>query len=247
MPPSLPRTTAILVAAGQSQRLQAQDEAGARARKPFVLLEGLSVLERACEAFARVEAVAEIVLVGHADDLARLARMAQGSPSMKKVSRIVQGGEQRSDSVAAGVAAASETSVLVAIHDVARPLIRPATIERALAVAAEHGSALVAVPVNDTVKTSSDGLHSESTLDRSVLWCAQTPQVFARATFRELLERARRENFRPTDDCAIWEKYRAPVPIVRGETSNFKLTSAEDLELAGAILRARRTEKAQGP
>jgi len=242
MPPALPRTTAILVAAGQSQRLQSQDGA----RKPYALLEGRTVLEHVCEAFARVEAVAEIVIVGHRDDLARLGRLAASSPALRKVRRIVAGGELRSDSVAAGVDAASPESLLVAIHDAARPLVRPETIERALAVAAEHGSALVAVPMTDTVKTSSDGLHSEGTLDRSVLWCAQTPQVFRRAEFRELLERARRENLRATDDCAVWEKYQGPVPIVRGESSNFKLTSAEDLELAAAILRARRMEKVQG-
>jgi 2-C-methyl-D-erythritol 4-phosphate cytidylyltransferase len=242
----LPRTTAILVAAGQSARMQSGSSAGPRVRKPFVLLEGLTVLEHACEAFARVEAVAEIVLVGHREDLAQLGRMASGCPALRKVSQVVPGGEQRSDSVAAGLAAVSAQSELVAIHDVARPLVRPATIERAIAAAAEHGAALVALPVNDTVKVSSDGLHAESTLDRSVLWCAQTPQVFRRSSFIELLARARREDFRPTDDCTIWEKYVAPVALVRGELANFKLTTPEDLELAAAILRARRTEKAQG-
>ena len=247
MPPPIPRTTAILVAAGRSQRLQAADEAGQRTRKPFALLEGLTVLERVCETFASVEAVAEIVIVGHAEDMARISRMAASCSALAKVSRIVTGGEQRSDSVAAGVAAASAESVLVAIHDVARPLIRGATIERALEVAAEHGSALVALPVHDTIKTSSDGLHSESTLDRSVLWSAQTPQVFRRAAFKDLLARAHQEDFRPTDDSAIWEKYIGPVPLVRGEASNFKLTSAEDIELAAAILRSRGREKAPGP
>ncbi|MBK7642899.1 MAG: 2-C-methyl-D-erythritol 4-phosphate cytidylyltransferase [Planctomycetes bacterium] len=245
-PPSLPRSTAILVAAGASQRLQARDESGLPSRKPFVLLEGQTVLEHTCAAFARVEAIHEIVIVGHREDLPRLGRLAASSPVLAKVSQIVPGGEMRSDSVAAGVAAASAQSVLVAIHDVARPLVRPATIERALEVALEHGSALVAVPVTDTIKTSSDGLHSESTLDRSVLWCAQTPQVFRRTSFQELLARARAEGFRPTDDCAIWEKYAGPVPLVRGDSGNFKLTTNEDLELAAAILRARRTEKAQG-
>jgi len=247
MSASLPRTSAILVAAGQSQRLQAHDDAGKQTRKPFVLLEGLTVLEHACNAFSRVEAVTEIVIVGHREDLVLLGRMAASSAALRKVRQILPGGELRSDSVAAGVEASSSSSELVAIHDVARPLIRPETIERALALAGEQGSALVAVPMNDTVKISSDGKRSESTLDRSVLWCAQTPQVFRRETFRELLARARAEGFRPTDDSAIWEKYVAAVPLVRGDVSNFKLTSPEDLELAGAILRSRRKQQeAQG-
>ena len=247
MPPSIPRTTAILVAAGRSQRLQAADEEGQRTRKPFAVLEGMSVLERVCETFGRVEAIAEIVIVGHAEDMARISRMAAGCSALARVSRIVTGGEQRSDSVAAGVAAASPESELIAIHDAARPLIRAATIERALEVAAAQGSALVALPLNDTVKTSSDGQRSESTLDRSVLWSAQTPQVFRRAAFQALLERAHKDDFRPTDDSAIWEKYIGPVPLVRGEASNFKLTSSEDIEIAAAILRARGREKAPGP
>ncbi len=243
MPANLPRTTAILVAAGQSVRMHAADGEGQALRKPYLLLEGLSVLEHACEAFARVEAVAEIIVVGHREDLPRLGRMAASCPALRKVSQIVPGGELRTDSVSAGVEAASPSSELVAIHDVARPLIRPAIIERALQTAGEHGAALVAIPMNDTVKTSSDGLHAESTLDRSVLWCAQTPQVFRRASFRELLARARRDNFRPTDDSAVWEKYVAGVPLVRGEPSNLKITTPEDLELASAILRARRAQK----
>lgn len=242
MPTNLPRTTAILVAAGQSARMGAQDPAGQSLRKPYLLLEGLSVLEHACEAFARVEAVAEIVIVGHREDLPRLGRMAANSPALCKVSQIVPGGELRSDSVAAGVEAASQQSELVAIHDVARPLIRPAIIERALAAAGEHGAALVAIPMSDTVKTSSNGTHAESTLDRSVLWCAQTPQVFRRARFLELLSRARHDNFRPTDDSAIWEKYVSGVLLVRGEPANLKITTPEDLELASALLRARRAQ-----
>jgi 2-C-methyl-D-erythritol 4-phosphate cytidylyltransferase len=242
----LPRTTAILVAAGNSARMQPEGGGATRPRKPFVLLEGLSVLEHACAAFAEVEAVAEIVIVGHREDLAQLGRMAAASPALRKVGPIVAGGEERSDSVAAGLAAASAANELVAIHDVARPLVRPATIERALAAAAEHGAALVALPLRDTVKVSSDGLRSEGTLDRSVLWGAQTPQVFRRAEFVEWLARAQREGFKPTDDCAIWEKYVGPVALVRGESSNLKLTTPEDLELAAAILRARRSEKAHG-
>jgi 2-C-methyl-D-erythritol 4-phosphate cytidylyltransferase len=93
----------------------------------------------------------------------------------------------------------------------------------------------------DTVKTSSDGLHAETTLDRSVLWCAQTPQVFRLARFRELLASARADGFRPTDDSAMHERYAGPVPIVHGSAQNLKITTPEDLIVAASILRARRT------
>lgn len=230
-------TSAVLLAAGSSTRM---GSSGSDAlRKPFLVIEGLTVLEHACAAFDRVAAVREIVLVGHADDRARLARMAETCGTMRKVRRIVAGGEQRIDSVRNGLAAVDRQCELVAIHDVARPLIDPATIERAIRCAAERGAALVATPVADTVKTSSDGVRAESTLDRSVLWSAQTPQVFRRELFESLLERARVEGFRPTDDSALHERWVGPVTIVPGSTQNMKITTSEDLELAASILRAR--------
>jgi 2-C-methyl-D-erythritol 4-phosphate cytidylyltransferase len=158
---------------------------------------------------------------------------------MSKVKSIVAGGELRTDSVAAGVAAADAGLALLAIHDAARPLVAPDLIERAIAVAAIRGAAVVAIPVTDTIKTSSDGERSESTLDRSVLWSAQTPQVFRADLFRELLARARQEGYRPSDDSALHETYVGPVPIVLGDPNNLKLTQPGDLVLAATILRER--------
>jgi 2-C-methyl-D-erythritol 4-phosphate cytidylyltransferase len=106
---------------------------------------------------------------------------------------------------------------------------------------------VVAVPVVDTIKTSSDGLHAQSTLDRSVLWSAQTPQVFRTSLIRELLDRAKGEGFRPTDDAALHERYLGGVPICEGDPTNFKVTTAADLVLASAVLRARRELKRKSP
>lgn len=235
--PDLPPTSAVLLAAGQSTRM---GDGATSVRKPFLVLEGLTLLEHACSAFDRVAAVVEIVLVGHPSDRERLERMAKGCPTLRKVRAIVNGGELRTDSVRAGVAACSPECRLVAVHDVARALVEPALIEQAVARATTRGAALVAAPMTDTVKTSSDGLHAETTLDRSVLWSAQTPQVFQAARLRELLERARAENYRPTDDAALHERYVGPIPIVPGTSHNLKITTPDDLVLAAAILRARR-------
>jgi 2-C-methyl-D-erythritol 4-phosphate cytidylyltransferase len=135
--------------------------------------------------------VVEIVVVGFEPDLGRLRKLAASSPAMRKVSAVVAGGETRSDSVAAGAGAVRSDAALIAVHDVARPLVETDLVERAIAVAAARGAAVVAIPVTDTIKTSSDGKCAESTLDRSLLWRAQTPQVSARA-LRSLLERPAR-------------------------------------------------------
>lgn len=229
-------TAALLLAGGQSTRMSADPSTP---RKPFLVIEGLTVIEHACQAFHDAPNVQEIVIVGFQDDLARLSSMAASCPSMKKVRSIVAGGELRTDSVRAGVDAVQADLALIAVHDVARPLVQSSLIERAIAVAAKRGAAIVALPITDTVKTSSDGQHTESTLDRSVLWCAQTPQVFQAERFRQLLDRAMNEGFRPTDDAALYERYIGPVPIVEGDPYNLKLTTPADLLLASAILRAR--------
>lgn len=228
------RTSVVLVAAGRSLRM-----GGGAERKPFLELAGRTVLEHACAAFDQAKSVAEIVVVGCEEDLERIRKLAASSPSMRKVRRVVAGGKERSDSVMAGVEAADRSSALLAIHDVARPLVAPDLVERAIAVAAVRGAAVVAVPVTDTIKISSDGGSAESTLDRGVLWSAQTPQVFRADLFRQLLERARKEGYRPTDDAALHETYVGPVPIVRGDPSNWKLTWPGELALAAAVLRER--------
>jgi len=239
-PPELPRTSALIVAAGNSVRMGG----GPSERKPFLALGGLTVIEHACAAFDRVEAVHEIVVVGHADDLERLRALAARSRTMRKVRAVVPGGELRTDSVRAGVRASALDSVLIAVHDAARPLVTREVVERALELAASAGAALVAVPVVDTVKTSADGKRAEATLDRSVLWAAQTPQVFRRALLVELLERAAREGFRPTDEAALHERFVGPIPISRGASENGKLTTPEDVAVFDALLRLRRENDA---
>lgn len=236
--------TAILLAAGRSERMAVRAAEGAEpVRKPFLEIEGRSVLEHTCDAFRRARRVRDIVLVVHASDVARVRALAGSSPALAKVVHVVIGGEQRTDSVRAGVSAAPEDSELLAVHDVARLLVRPELIDTAIGVAAARGACVVAAPVTDTIKTSVDGRSSESTLDRAVLWSAQTPQVFETKLLARLLTEAERESFSPTDDAALHERYVGPVPLVEGDRHNLKLTTPEDLVVCAALLRARQEER----
>jgi len=232
-----PRSAAVLVAAGRSTRMAGASGPGRR--KPLLAILGRTVLEHAAAAFDAVEAIEEIVIVGHADDLERLEELRARSPALRKVARIVAGGAERSDSVRAGVLATSGSIEVVAIHDAARPLVLPATIRAALRLAAAQGASVVAVPVSDTIKSAPGGTHAERTLDRSVLWAAQTPQCFRRGPFTEILEQARREGVSPTDDAALHERYVGPVAIARGLPTNLKVTTPDDLVVVEALLRAR--------
>jgi 2-C-methyl-D-erythritol 4-phosphate cytidylyltransferase len=234
-------TAAVLVAAGSSTRM---GPATGGERKPFLELAGRTVLEHACAAFDTVPAVTALVIVAHAEDVERLERLSASSPALAKVSAVVPGGATRAESVRLGVRAAPPEAELIAVHDAARALIEPATIELAIATATAQDAALVAIPVRDTLKRSEDGERASETVAREGLWAAQTPQVFRADTLRELTARAEAEDFLPTDDAALWERWVGPVPLVQGEETNLKITTPADLAIAAAIL-AHRAEVAR--
>lgn len=219
---------AVLLAAGRSSRM------GAAVRKPFLEVGGMTVLTRCCEAFSAVEEVVEIVVVGAGDDRERLEEMLAPYEAT-----VVAGGDERTDSVRHGVAAVSTEAEVVLVHDVARPFVRPERIAQVARVAADRGAALLAVRTRDTIKTSRDGHEVHGTLDRELLWAAQTPQGFDAARLRRVLARAHRDHFTPTDDAALFERYEGSVVLVEGDADNIKLTTPEDLVLGEAIVRAR--------
>lgn len=225
--------SAVLLAAGNSRRM------GGETRKPFLELGGRWVLDLACEAFDRAASVDEIVLVCQEDDMEAIELARESVASMRKVTAVVAGGEERIDSVRKGVAQVAKSAEVIAIHDVARPLVRPQEIEQTLDTARAHGAAFVAIPVTDTIKTSSDGYYSENTLDRSVLWRAQTPQAFRADYLRSHLLRALEEDFKPTDEIALHERYSESPALVRGREDNLKLTTPFDLLVAEAVLAKR--------
>lgn len=225
---------AVLVAAGSSTRM-----GGGLVRKPFLEFAGRTVLQHTCAAFDAAPSVIELVIVTHADDLERVQRMAAECPELAKSRAEIVGGAQRADSVRLGVLATSFAVDAILVHDAARPLIEADVVERTVTTAAERGAALVAVPVHDTIKASNTGEFADETVDRSRLWRAQTPQGFRARELRELVQRAAREEFLPTDEAALWERYVGPVPLVPGSPSNLKITTVEDLALARALLEAR--------
>jgi 2-C-methyl-D-erythritol 4-phosphate cytidylyltransferase len=226
-------TSVLLLASGSSSRMRA---GGVEERKVWLPLAGRTVLEHALLAFEAVAEVVEIVVAVHPDDLARAAAL-QGRAA--RPVRVVAGGAARMDSAGAALAAVQASSTLVAIHDAARPLVQPAVVARVLAAAAEHGAAIAARRVHDTIKRSLDGRLERETLDRESLWAAQTPQAFERARYASLVARAAAEGWTPTDDAALWERWVGPVRLVDGGSGNIKLTTREDLLLAEAMLAAR--------
>ncbi len=230
-----PSAAAVVVAAGSATRM-----GSAAVRKPLLELAGRPMLEHACTALDAARLVAEIIVVAHPGDVETIERWCCDRAAFDKVRGVVTGGAERAESVARGVRWCSFGVDVIAVHDAARPLVRPEAVDATIARAAETGAALLAVPVRDTLKQAAEGGTSVTgTLDRSSLWAAQTPQCFAARAFREVLERAAADAFAPTDDAALWERYRGPVAVVEGDPSNIKITTPKDMELAAAWLEAR--------
>jgi 2-C-methyl-D-erythritol 4-phosphate cytidylyltransferase len=142
----------------------------------------------------------------------------------------------RQDSVANALAAVEEADSVVLVHDAARPCVRAVDVQAVAEAVAEYGAALLAVPARDTLKEVRGGL-VQGTIDRSVVWQAQTPQGARAALFRRAFAqvRARRQ---VTDDVALIEALGEAVHVVQGSAGNLKITAPEDIPLAEAILRS---------
>jgi len=234
------RAAVVIVAAGNSTRMQGT----AKERKPKLELLGKPLLEHTVALFNDIPEVHEIVLVAHPDDVSVFERWTVEKSAFDKVRAIVPGGKERADSVRLGVFWCGFDMDVIAIHDAARPLVRPAVVREVIATAFREGAALVAAPVHDTIKEVAPhgpaGLpRAARTLDRSKLWAAQTPQAFQAEELRELVADAAEEDFKPTDDAALWEMKRGPISIVASDAENLKITTPIDLEIAAAILRTR--------
>jgi len=151
----------------------------------------------------------------------------------------VPGGEFRSQSVRAALAAAPEAHIAV-VHDAARPLLTRELVEACVA-AVEEGwdGAVAAAPVSDTVKEAGSDGRVERTLDRSRLWAVQTPQAFAAGVLRRALDADDEALAAATDDASLVEAIGGSVRVVEAPADNIKVTRELDLRLAEELLRAR--------
>lgn len=147
----------------------------------------------------------------------------------------VEGGAERQDSMAAGLAALPRAFEWVAVHDAARCLVSPGDLLRVVAAARETGAAILAERVRDTLKRVVDGRVME-TPPREQYWAAQTPQVVRRDWLEAGLAQARRAGRLATDDAQLVEWLGHPVSVVEAEAPNPKITRPEDLLLAERLL-----------
>lgn len=223
--------TAVIVAAGRGERF-------GDASKVLTSLLDRPVLAWSLDAFEQAPSVTELIIVVGAHTRAPIAEMMY-SGTWRKISEVVVGGETRQASTANGVAAVGDDAEIILVHDAARPLVTPDQIEACINAARQHGGAILAAPLTDTVKRVSNGVISE-TIDRSMLWGAQTPQVFRAELLREMVMYSQDTSNPVTDEASLAEALGYPVQIVPGSPTNIKITHPEDIVIAAALLHARK-------
>jgi 2-C-methyl-D-erythritol 4-phosphate cytidylyltransferase len=223
-------TSAIIVAAGKSLRM------GANVDKLFFEVAGKPVVVHTWQRFAEAEVIDELILVvreGLQDGFRELATKFK----LPSNYQLVAGGEKRQDSVWNGLQAVAGNTDVVAIQDAARPCTGQEVIAKTIIAAREHGAAVAAQRVVDTIKESTDGETVSRTLDRDRLWAVQTPQCFRVEILRKALTEVRSRGVIVTDDTAACDLIGQKVHLVPSSEPNPKITRPEDVAYLEVLLR----------
>ncbi len=222
-----PYTTAVIVAAGNSERMGGID-------KQMAEIGGIPVIIRSVMAFENNGNIDEIIVVCRENDIPLFMDMVKDF-ELLKVSKITKGGETRQESVMLGAKLANEECQYLAIHDGARPMVTQEVINACMEDAREYGAATAGVKCKDTIKLVNPEGFVEQTPDRGRLYITQTPQIFERELYFKALEKAKEEGKCFTDDCQLVENFGHSVYLSQGDYQNIKITTPDDLVIAQAI------------
>lgn len=231
---------AIICAAGASSRF------GGKRKKAFVDVAGRAVFLRSVELFANRNDIKQILL-GIASEDEELVNVKWG-PNLKFFNvKIFIGGAERFETVEKGLELIKDGIDLVAVHDACRCCVTEKIIEGAIAAAAGSGAAMPACPVTATIKQVKDGTITQ-TIDRTGLYEAQTPQVFATELLKKAYQNLKNlDKSKISDDSQLVEALGHKVAIVESDSSNIKITRQNDVAIAEAILQSRPKPKPEGP
>jgi len=226
----------ILPAAGLGTRMAGPQP------KQFLALDGVPILIHSLRAFAAVERVTAIYVAVRNTEMERVEAQIAEYGFADRV-RVVEGGDNRQESVAHALAALpAEPDDIVLVHDAVRPLIDAATIDRTIDAVAEYGAAIVGLPAVDTIKQVERTAHGAlvtSTIPREYVVLAQTPQGFRFELLQRAFAEATADGFVGTDEASLVERAGNPVAVVHGSQVNLKITQPGDLELAEFYLHQR--------
>ncbi len=201
----------IIAAAGSGSRM------GSSVKKQYRKIENLTVLERTVKAFYALEECGQIIIAVSENDIEYTKDLLKGFDGIT----VVAGGITRGESVSNALESVSGDFVL--IHDAARCFVSEDVIKRVIEGLKDSDGVVPCVSPKDTIRTKNE------TLDRSSLYCVQTPQGFRTEILRKAYEKARLDNFAGTDDAGLLDRMGVSVKIVEGSCDNIKITTEEDM------------------
>ena len=228
-------TAAVILAAGDSKRM-------GTINKLFYRIGGIPVLAHTLIAYQKAPLIREIVVVAKPEDFSKIQELKQ-KYGISKLTNIVAGGETRQESAKNGVDKLSDDVKYVAIADGARCLTTPTQITKVCLSAYRQMAACAAHKVTDTVKRATIMHNTTETIDRKDLWEMQTPQVFNTSLYKAAMIRAEENNHKATDDATLVEGLGYRVHLIECGIGNIKITTAEDIPFAEAILSYRNRNK----
>ena len=229
----------ILPAAGKSSRFK-----DPHYKKAFAPLDNRAVWMHSAEKFVNRDDVKQVILIIAAEDREWFNMKFAANAAVLGID-VVLGGAERADSVANAMARVKSDVDFIAVHDAARPCIANEWIDKVFEAAEKSDAAILAIPVQGTLKRVNQDRTIAETVERKDLWEAQTPQVFRRQLLLDAY--AGRGNLAATDEAQLVEQTGHKVKIVEGSPINMKITTKADLRLAAQVLKAMPKPKLLGP
>lgn len=230
---------AIVLAAGQGKRM------GTSVQKQYIELEGKPLIYYALQAFQRSEIIDTILLVVGKGQLSYAQNEIVGKYRFSKVDVVVEGGEERYDSVWKGLQAIDGKRKIsyIFIHDGARPFVNEEILRRGYKTVEQFRACVAGMPSKDTVKLADEDDFAIHTPERKYVWMIQTPQIFEKELIIEAYSRLMgAEHADVTDDAMAVERMMGvPVKMFRGSYENIKITTPEDLSIAKVFLSTDKT------
>lgn len=224
---------AIIVAAGNSSRMNGIN-------KLLADIDGICVLGRTLINFEECSEIDYIIVVTRNDMLEKVKEIVD-EYGIKKVINVVPGGVTRQKSVKNGISVCPNDTEVIAIHDGARPFADRRLIENVIINCKLYGATVPGVKVKDTVKVIENDF-VKNTPDRDSLFNIQTPQAFDFELYKVALNSAENDNVSFSDDSQLFEYAGKKVFLTEGNYRNIKITTAEDIEIAGNFARCIKRE-----
>lgn len=221
--------TAIVVSGGRGKRFSS------RQKKQYSIINDKPIIIHSLHPFQHASIIDDIVLVVPGDDIDYVSDLIN-KHGVKKVRKVVAGGEQRQDSVYEGIKHLNVSCEYVFIHDAVRPFIKMKDIAEGLDAAKKKGAVVFAIPARNTIKRADEDGKIIATLKRDELYEIQTPQIFKWEILIDAYKDAFNNGYYSTDDAALVERMGQTVEIFPGSPENIKITYEADLKTAKAIM-----------